>query len=283
MPQPRTYLRSRSLADALRLAADPKNVILAGGTVLQPLINEGHLDAEAVLDISAIPELKGISVNNGGIRIGSATTLAEIADHQEIRRLSPVLVEAVEAIACHEVRQQATLGGNIEAGLPSMDALPALLIMDAEVELATAEGRRRLPLANHLKTGGTSRHSGELLVAVEFVPPRRGIGRFAKLGARKSFAPSILSVAVVLCGVEAGGVREVRIAAGGCDDRALRLVGVEAAAAGAALSDQVITDLGAVASAEIHPTDDIYASALYRRRALGAIVRKTLRELLQTA
>jgi CO/xanthine dehydrogenase FAD-binding subunit len=283
MAYPATYVRSSSLADALRLAADPKYVILAGGTLLQPLMNQGHLSPEAVLDVSAIPELRGISVDTAGIRIGSATTLAEIADHQEIRQLAPVLVEAVEAVACHEVRQQATLGGNIEPGLASMDTLPALLVMDAEVELATAKGRRRLPLAQHLKAGRTSRDPGELLLAVEFVPPGRGPGRFVKLGARKSFAPSVLSVAVVVSTAEDGSVRELRVAAGCCDDRARRLVEVEGAAVGATLASHAIDDVAGMAAAEIHPSDDIYASALYRRRALEELLRRTLRELLLIA
>jgi CO/xanthine dehydrogenase FAD-binding subunit len=283
MAYPATYLRPSSLADALRLAADPEYLILAGGTVLQPLMNTGHLSPKAVLDVSTIPELRGISAGERGIRIGSATTLAEIADHQQIRHLAPVLTEAVETIGCHEVRQQATVGGNIEMAFASMDTLPALLVMDAEVELATAKGPRRLPLAQHLKAGRTSRDPGELLLAVEFVPPSGGPGRFVKLGARKSFAPSVLSVAVVLSTAEDGSVRELRVAAGCCDDRALRLVEVEAAAVGATLASHAIDDLAGMAGAEIHPSDDIYASALYRRRALEELLRRTLRELLLIA
>ena len=261
MAYPATYVRSSSLADALRLAADPEYLILAGGTVLQPLMNTGHLSPKAVLDVSTIPELHGISAGERGIRIGSATTLAEIAEHQQIRQLAPVLTEAVETIGCHEVRQQATVGGNIEMAFASMDTLPALLVMDAEVELATAKRPRRLPLAQHLKAGRTSRAPGELLVAVEFVPPGGDPGRFVKLGARKSFAPSVLSVAVVLSTAEDGSVRELRVAAGCCDDRARRLVEVEAAAVGATLASHAIDDLAGMAAAQIHPSDDIYASA----------------------
>jgi CO/xanthine dehydrogenase FAD-binding subunit len=278
MSYPATYLRPESLTETLRLAADPANVILAGGTILQPQMNEDRLSPRAVLDISAVPELQGISAEDGQIRIGATATLAEIAAHPEVHRLAPILVHAVESIACPEVRRQATLGGNIEAGLPSMDSLPALLVLDARVELASATGRRRIALGAHMIAGRTTRKADELLLAVEFTPQAQWAGQFLKLGVRKAFAPSILSVAILLR-MQHGTVGELRIAAGGCADRALRLTGVEAAAAGRQLDGATVDQLATLAASQVSPYDDLYRTAAYRRHALEELLRRTLREL----
>lgn len=273
------YDRPGRLADAMALLAQGPRTLLAGGTDLYPATRAPLLDG-AILDLSGMGELAGIG-RGDGLRIGACTTWSALRD-AALPPACDALREAAAEIGGRQIQNAGTVGGNLCNASPAADGVPPLLALDAEVELASPEGRRRLPLAAFLR-GPRRADCGprEILTAV-LVPEAALAGRsaFAKLGARRHLVISIAMVAVRLV-VSDGRVAAAALAVGACGPVATRLAGLEAALAGgpadATLADRV--DDGAVAAA-LAPIDDIRADAGYRAAAAAELVRRTLRRLV---
>jgi len=159
------YLRPRTLRDAVEALAAPEVGILAGGTDFYPALGERRVSG-TVLDLTAIPELRGIETGPERIRIGAATTWTEV-----IRAPLPRAVDALKAAAREvgsvQIQNRATVAGNLCNASPAADGVPPLLALDAEVELLSARGERRVPLASFI-TGNrkTVREAGEIVTAI---------------------------------------------------------------------------------------------------------------------
>lgn len=272
------YERPGSLARALALMSSRSYRPLAGGTDLYPATGARALRGD-ILDLSRLDELKGLDLTSAGLRIGACATWADIA--QAV--LPPALAclqEAAHEVGGRQIQNAATVGGNLCNASPAADGVPPLLALDAEVELAAADGVRRLPLAEFIAgPRKTVLGPGQLLTAI--LIPRRslmGRSRFVKLGARKYLVISIASAAVRLVERE-GRVAEARIAVGACSAVARRLTGVEAALDGVPLSQAaaLVRD-GDVAQA-LDPLDDIRASATYRAAAAAELIRRAVSQL----
>ena len=249
--------------------------ILAGGTDFYPALGE-RLPQGNIVDITALDEIRGISIEHDHVRIGGLTTWTQV-----IRTPMPPCFEALKAAAREvgsvQIQNRGTVAGNLCNASPAADGVPPLLAMDAEVELASGQGRRRVPLGQFI-TGNrrTLRGQNEILTAV--LVPRRmeeAASAFLKLGARRYLVISISMVAVVVH-AEAGRVSEAHIAVGSCSASAKRLgdleqdlVGVPAKAGiGDVVSPEHLTPLS--------PIDDARATAEYRRDASLTLVRRAL-------
>jgi CO/xanthine dehydrogenase FAD-binding subunit len=275
-----SYIRPGALADALARLADGTHSVLAGGTDLYPAAVGGALPG-ALLDITAIRELAGITRTPDGLRIGATTTWSAIA----AASLPPAcdgLRAAAREVGGVQIQNAGTIAGNLCNASPAADGVPPLLTLDAEVELASAAGARRLPLARFL-TGPrrTDRRADELLTAVR-IPAGALSGRatFRKLGARRHLVISIAMVAARL-DIADGAIRAAALAVGACGPVATRLPTVEAALAGAPATPDVAAriDPAAVAAA-LAPIDDIRADARYRADAAAELLRRAVAELL---
>ncbi|MFZ9200696.1 MAG: FAD binding domain-containing protein [Paracoccaceae bacterium] len=270
------YARPADLDLALALLSDGPRRILAGGTDLYPGAG-AQLDGP-VLDITALPTLRGITVNEG-LRIGAATTWAEIAAAD----LPPALrglQQAALQIGARQVQNAGSLGGNLCNASPAADGVPPLLTLDAVVELQSKQGTRTLPLAEFiLGPRKTALAPGEILAAVH-VPASALVGRgaFLKLGARAYLVISIAMASVRVVAPQ-GIVTEAAIAVGACSPVARRLPLLERALIGApveALADLVTAELVATA---LDPIDDVRATAGYRAEAATELVQRLLRGL----
>ncbi|MFO1141448.1 MAG: FAD binding domain-containing protein [Amaricoccus sp.] len=274
------YDRPVKLADAVALLARGPRTLLAGGTDLYPATQASTLDG-AVLDLSGMPELAGIRSSSGGLRIGACTTWSEVRD-APLPPACDALRQAAAEIGGRQIQNAATVGGNLCNASPAADGVPPLLALDAEVELASPEGSRRLPLAAFLRgPRRTDRGPREILTAV-LVPEAALAGRsaFAKLGARRHLVISIAMVAVRLV-VDRGRITQAALAVGACGPVATRLAAPEAALIGAA-ADTTLADRieDAAVAATLAPIDDIRADAGYRAAAAAELVRRTLRRLV---
>jgi CO/xanthine dehydrogenase FAD-binding subunit len=277
------YARPTDLDEALRLVSLGDWRLLAGGTDVYP--TAGRQLSGQVLDLTGIAGLTGISTN-GGLRIGAATSWADIAG-ADLPPALQALQQAAGMVGGRQIQVAGTIGGNLCNASPAADGVPPLLALDAEVTLASVQGVRRLPLAAFL-TGPrqTALRPGEVLT--EVVIPQsalKGRSSFAKLGARRHLVISITMVAVRLV-VNAGQLTQAAIAVGACSAVARRLPLVEAALVGAALDGA--TPAGAASRvkasdvlAELSPIDDIRATAAYRRDAAVELVRRTIAAALQ--
>ncbi len=272
------YERPDCLADALRLLASAPRTILAGGTDLYPATRTSSLRGD-VLDITALPELQGFEDQGPSWRLGACMTWSQIIQ-APLPPAFDALKLAAREVGAWQIQNAGTLAGNLCNASPAADGVPALLILDAEVELASAAGRRRLPLSDFIEgPRRTARRSDELMTAV--ILPKaacEGLSDFLKLGARKYLVISIAMVAVRVA-LEVGRIRQAALAVGSCSAVATRLPRLESALVGHSLEDALaMLDDAAVAEA-LSPIDDVRGSADYRRKAAAELLRRALRRL----
>lgn len=268
------YLRPATLEEALdRLAAGAR--LLAGGTDVMTQAGEAGLAGD-IVDLSGLRALSGVTREPGQIRLGGATTWSEIA-RADLPPAFDALKAAAREVGSVQIQNRGTLAGNLCNASPAADGVPPLLVLDAQVDLVSPRGRRRLPLADFL-TGPrrTARAADEILAAILCPVPPPGLrSTFLKLGARRYLVISIAMVAVAL-DIEAGHVREARIAVGACSPVARRLPAAEARLAGQAAQAGLGEALRPEDFAALSPIDDLRASADYRREAALTLTRRAV-------
>ena len=275
------YARPQTLDQVLSLLAGGGWQVLGGGTDLYPLA--GMRLPGRILDVSAVAEMSGITLGRTGgqgLRIGAATTWAAIADADLPPALN-ALRQAARVVGGRQVQNAGTIGGNLCNASPAADGVPALLVLDAEVELLSDQGTRRMRLGAFLRgPRQTTLRPGEILSAV-IIPDTalRGQSAFIKLGARTHLVISIAMVAARLA-VDAGRIVDAAIAVGSCSPVAVRLPLVEAALKGAPLADAVERVRAADVRAALAPIDDVRATAAYRREAAVELVRRAVAGVL---
>ena len=271
-----TVFRPSDLDQALGFLAEAPAAVVAGGTDLFPALGARPAPPR-VLDLSAVAGLRGIAREGAQWRIGAATTWTDIVK-ADLPPVFDALKEAARQVGSVQIQNTGTVAGNICNASPAADGVPVLIAMEAEVELASAEGTRRLPLADFI-TGPrkTGLRAAELVTGL-VLPDRKGaVSRFEKLGSRAYLVISIVSVAVILW-AEGRIVRGARVAVGAASPVPVRLPEAEAA-----LKDRALSDLaGAVLPAHLaplDPIDDVRATAGYRREAALVLIRRALADI----
>jgi CO/xanthine dehydrogenase FAD-binding subunit len=288
------YLRPTALADALAALADPKLIhpsenagrptLLAGGTDFYPAQTARAAWLEAsprnVLDISGIGELKGIKESETGIAFGALTTWAEIRDTGLPRAFDGLKLAARE-VGGQQIQNRGTIAGNLCNASPAADGVPPLLTLDASVEIASARGRRSLPLAQFITGNRTTALAPDELVTAIHVPTpgARPRSTFLKLGARTYLVISIVSVAAVIDVGDDGCIASAAIAVGACSAVPQRLAQLERDLAGVVVADAVDVVV-AEHMAGLRPIDDVRGSADYRRHAALVVTRRALMHCL---
>ena len=280
------WARPGKLEDALLALRDGHWTVLAGGTDFYPARVGRPID-DAILDISAIGALRGIgsSVVDGEkvLRIGAMTTWSDLARAVLPASLAALPLAARE-IGGPQIQNRGTLGGNLCNASPAADGVPALLALDARVELASLAGTRTLPLADYvLGNRRTARRADELLTAVLVPEPPQGArSLFLKLGHRRYLVISIAMVGLALSVDAQGRVARCAVAVGACSAAACRLPALEARLAGRPVGELVagVADLlDDDALAPLAPLDDVRGTAAYRREAAARLIVRGLAEL----
>jgi CO/xanthine dehydrogenase FAD-binding subunit len=270
------YLKPKTLSEAVYVLATSGGQILAGGTDFYPALGDA-LPQGDVVDITSLREIRGIVIEDEYIRIGGLTTWTEIV-RIPLPRCFDALKAAAREIGSVQIQNRGTVAGNLCNASPAADGVPPLLALEAEVELASAAGKRRLALAEFI-TGNrkTARRTDEILSAV--LIPRRiehAASSFSKLGARRYLVISISMVAAVLDVDAFGRVAEARVAVGSCSATARRLHDLERDLVGQSAN----TDIGDLVTREhiavLSPISDVRATAEYRRDASLTLLRRTL-------
>ena len=270
------YSRPRTLSEAVDVLAVQGGQILSGGTDFFPALGDRPVPSR-VVDISGLAEIKGIAVEADSVRIGGLTTWSEIVA-SPLPRCFDALKSAAREIGGIQIQNRGTVAGNLCNASPAADGVPPLLALDAEIELVSAHGVRRTPLADFIVGNRkTTRRPDEILANV-IVP--RGLDDaasvFLKLGARRYLVISIAMVAAVVKKDSNGCVADARVAVGSCSVTAQRLIALERALLGAPAR----SGLGAMASAEhlaaLSPIDDVRATANYRSDAALTLIGRAL-------
>jgi len=276
------YLRPKTLDEAVVQLKVPGIQVLSGGTDFYPALGD-RIAQEPVMDISGLGELRGISNDANYIRIGGLTTWTDVIQ-TPLPRCFDALKSAAREVGSVQIQNRGTVAGNLCNASPAADGVPPLLALDAEVELASSTGSRRMPLTEYIVGNRkTQRRTDELLTAV-WVPRTLEDARstFLKLGARRYLVISISMVAVVIL-VDAGKVAAARVAVGSCSVVARRLTSLERELVGASVRVGLSARVTRDHLAPLSPIDDVRATAEYRRDASLTLVRRALDACVEAA
>jgi N-methylhydantoinase B len=277
------YHRPATLEEALALRASGDVLPIAGGTDVYPAkaarAGWGDMRHRDVLDISRIAELRGVAEQNDHWRIGALTTWSELIA-AELPPLFDGLKLAAKEVGGVQIQNRGTIAGNLCTASPAGDGLPNLFALDAEIELASASGRRQVAVREFL-TGyrQTACRTDEIVTAI-LAPKPTGTARshFLKLGARRYLVISIVMAAGVIETTPDGRMARARIAIGACSAVPQRLTELEAALRGQPFASAAgLVEARHVALLE--PIDDMRASADYRRHAALTLTRDLLSDL----
>ena len=275
------YLRPKTLDEAVSVLAATGGQLLSGGTDFYPALGE-RLPVGDIVDISSLTEIRGISFENDCIRIGGLTTWTEVI-RAPLPRCFDALKAAAREVGSVQIQNRGTVAGNLCNASPAADGVPPLLALDAEVELTSQAGRRRMPLAQFI-TGNrkTLRKADEILSAVHV--PRaieNAASSFLKLGARRYLVISISMVAAIVQADAAGRVARVRVAVGSCSATAQRLRTLEMDLVGRLCAAGIGNAVRVEHLAQLSPIDDVRATAEYRRDASLTLVRRVLEACME--
>jgi CO/xanthine dehydrogenase FAD-binding subunit len=274
------YHRPETLAEARRLLTEiPRARILAGGTDILVKLRERRIDVPALISLRGVVGLTGIEVG-AEIRIGALTPVADLIGCAELAAACPALIEAARELGSPQVRNLATVGGNLCNASPCADLAPPLLVHAARVRIEGADGARELPLEQFFVAPGETRLApGEVLTEILFhAPPAASRARFLKQGrVRMDIAIASIAVRIELDGEHCA---RARVAAGSLGPRPLRLTTVESLLEQRHLTDAVIREAREAAEREVSPITDIRGTAPYRRQLAGVFVERAIRGLL---
>lgn len=266
--------RPRSLPEALDLLISiPEARLLAGGASLVAMINARIIEPAALVSLTAIPELHGISVApTGQIVIGALTRHCVVAEDPHLADTLAVVGDAARQIASAAIRNMGTIGGALAHADPGLDFPPALVAARATIEIAATTGRRNVPISEFFVDWfTTSLKAGEIVVAVHLPNPKPGVGLYLK-HARVSGDFSIASIALTLA---CDG--EVHVAIGGCGPNPLGSVEVDQILS-SSKTDAALKQAGEILLSLADPVDDVRGTAEYRRMLIPRMLRRAIYE-----
>jgi CO/xanthine dehydrogenase FAD-binding subunit len=253
---------------------------IAGGTELMVAHAAGKLSASKLVSLWGIPDLRFVTTKPDCIIIGAATTFRDLRTHEAVAAHLPLVAKSASWIGSIANQSRATVGGNIVNGSPAADSSPAFLVYDAEVELVSARGSRRIPYsAFHTGYKLNAMTPDELLYAIH-LPLRFARHRqyLRKVGTRRAMA--ISKVALAATAIFAGRiVFEIRLAAASLAPFPTRLIQTEAALLGQRIDSHTIRSARAALLAEAKPIDDIRSTAEYRNHVAANLLEEFLTEI----
>ncbi|MEI8258533.1 MAG: xanthine dehydrogenase family protein subunit M, partial [Deltaproteobacteria bacterium] len=259
------YHRPTSLAEAFRIRTEqPDARFVAGGTDVLPHVHDRTYRPAALISLRRVRELDGVDVGADGVtRIGGLTRVADLTSHAALEARLPTLVQAARRLGSVQIRNVATVGGNLCNASPCADLAPPLLAYDARVRIEGPGGAREVPLEDFfLGNRKTRLEPTEVLVAIVIdAPPAGTASRFDKIvRVRMDIA---LTSAAVLLRVESGRVVHARVAMGSVAPRPVRLGAVETFLVGRAPGEDTAREAGVLATRSVTPIDDVRATAAY--------------------
>jgi CO/xanthine dehydrogenase FAD-binding subunit len=270
-----SYIKPRTLDEAMALLAAGEAQILSGGTDFYPALGD-RVVRGPVVDVSGLGELRGVSTDADYFHIGGLTTWSEII-RTPLPRCFDALKSAAREVGGVQIQNRGTVAGNLCNASPAADGVPPLLALDAEVELVSNVGVRRLPLGDFIVGNRKTQRKADELLATVLVPRalENAASTFVKLGARRYLVISISMVAVVLL-VSDRRILEARVAVGSCSAMARRLRALESDLVGASVRDGLGEVVGPEHLAPLSPIDDVRATSEYRMDASLRLVQRAL-------
>ena len=279
--EPFEFYQPASLAEAIRLLKEngPGGRFLAGGTDLVIAMKEKGLLPKYIVDLKRVPGLSGIRENgDGSIGIGALTTMYAIETSALIRGKYPFLSQSAAEVGSIQIRNRATVGGNMANATPSADVAPSLIALDATAKIAGAAGERTAPLEEFFRGPGQNIMSADEILT-EIRIPETGpelAGEYIKFSPRDMMDLAYVGVAVVYH-IDAGRrCTGVRVVLGAVAPTPIRAKRSEALLEGKVLTEELAEQVGAEAARESKPISDVRSTADYRRAMVGVMTKRAL-------
>ena len=276
------FFAPESVDEAVGILRDkgPAARVLAGGTDVMVRLRRGVVPAgcTTLVSIHRIADMRGCRRENGDLVVGAATTATDLLRDAVVAEYAPILARVADRLASAQIRNVATVGGNLANASPAGDLINPLLLLDARVVLASADGRREVPVEKFFTGPGESvLRPDELLVEARFDLPSPGrVFRFEKAGTRPAMECSVVTVGLAFTPREER-LTAVRVAFGSSAPTPLRGRKTEAVLEEQHPTPEVVENAARTAEQEVSPISDVRGSECYRRALAGVFVRRLLR------
>src|ERR687887_1537210 len=276
-------LQPDSWDEALAMkAAQPEAKPIAGGTDLMVEMNFDRIRPAAILDLTRVRELTEWGPENGRLRIGAGVTYTRLID--ELADRLPGLAIASRTVGSPQIRNRGTVGGNLATSSPAGDGLPPLFASDAEVELATTSGTRRVPVTKFVTGPKRNAMAPDELIAAYVLPPADGAQQFAKIGTRNAMVIAVCSLGLALWPER----RQITACIGSAGPTPIRPTDAEQFIAGVLeeeglwesrgpIPTSCLQRFGELVEMAARPINDVRGSAAYRHHALRVLGGRTLK------
>lgn len=279
------YVKPASLKEASRFLAEHDGVArpFSGGTDSFVRLRDGILKLDFLVDIKGLEGTKELSFDpKNGLTIGAAITMNQVASHPDVIKYYPNLVEAAGSVASYQLRNRATIIGNICNASPAGDTIGTCMVLDGVLKVHGIDGMRDVPLNTFfLAPGRTVLKPGDVVVAVKLpVPPKGLVGTYKKLGRNTIGDLSIVGVTVLgYPSKETPSGYRFRIALASVAPVPFESLKAEAVLSGKKITDETITESSVAAMESVTPIDDVRGTALYRKYMVRNLTREAITEV----
>jgi carbon-monoxide dehydrogenase medium subunit len=280
--EPFEFYQPSTLQEASRLLKDngPGGRFLAGGTDLVIAMKEKGLLPKYIVDLKRVPGLSGIRENSdGSITLGALTTMYAIETSALIKNKYPFLAQSAAEVGSIQIRNRATIGGNMANATPSADTAPALIALNATAKIASANGERTINLEDFFKGPGQNAMNADEILTEVTIPKTAAnlVGEYIKFSPREMMDLAYVGVAVAYnLGAKDKKCHRVRIVLGAVAPTPIRAKRAEAALEGQILSEALAEKVGQISAEEAKPISDVRSSADYRRAMVGTMTKRAL-------
>lgn len=277
------YARPDTLNEALEFLWEngKETKPLAGGTDVVVDLRDGKLGAKYLMDVSRLDELRGIEMENDGLSIGSGVTISEIHDSVVIGQYAPALQKASFSFAAKQIRNVATIGGNVANASPSADTAPPLVVHETLVVLSDVNGKRRVPIEELFVAPYRNSIRPQELITSFILRPREGVyADFQKIGRRKALAVARMNMALLAGKGMDGRIDFIRIGLGSSTPTPIRVREAEAFLEGRKLDSDAVIEAGRLTAEKMIQLSGRRPSTVYKEKAAQGMLSRMLYPLV---